>query len=56
MRKQTRRDAAKKVLQLSRETVRTLTPEELSKVVEAGDLTCPTGSSNTTQTQITIGG
>jgi hypothetical protein len=58
MRNKTRRSTAsqspKKLLQLTRETVRTLTSEQLSKVVfGGGDLTCPTGSSDT-QTKITV--
>jgi hypothetical protein len=63
MRKKTRRSPAstsprKQALQLSRETVRTLTSEELSQVVQAGDYwTCPTGSNPpTTQSKITIEG
>jgi len=58
MRKKTRRSAASKspgnpVLVLSRETVRTLTSEQLSQVVRGGEWTCPTGSSNTTETKHT---
>lgn len=54
MRKKTRRSTASRspenqVLKLSRETVRTLTSEELSQVVQAGDITCPTGSDTRTQ-------
>ena len=55
MRKKTRRGAASQspknqVLKLSRETVRTLTSEELSQVVQAvGDWTCPTGSNTHTK-------
>ena len=54
MRKKTRRSAASQppknqTLKLSRETVRTLTSEELSQVVQAGDITCPTGSNTQTQ-------
>jgi hypothetical protein len=62
MRKKTRRSPAstsprKQVLQLSRETVRTLTSEELSQVVQAGDWTCPTGSNpTTTQSKVTVEG
>jgi len=53
MRKKTRstapRSSTKQALKLSRETVRTLTPEQLSRVVQAVDWTCPTGSDTTTQ-------
>ena len=54
MRKITRRrgatskSAGQQVLQLSKETIRTLTPEELVRVVQAGDVTCPTGSATRT--------
>jgi len=57
MRKKTRRSAAsrspeKPVLKLSRDTVRTLTSEDLSRVVQAGDWTCPTGSDTTLTTKV----
>jgi hypothetical protein len=60
MRKKTRRSTASRspenqVLKLSRETVRTLTSEELSQVVQAGDISCPTGSSDTRTQQTTLG-
>lgn len=52
MRKTIRRSAApqtprRSALHFTRETVRTLTPEELSKVVQAGGITCPTGTEST---------
>jgi hypothetical protein len=59
MRKKTRRSTASRppenqVLKLSRETVRTLTSEELLQVVQAGEITCPTGSNTQTwQTTLT---
>jgi hypothetical protein len=54
MRKKTRRSTAsqspkKQPLKLSRETVRTLTSDELSRVVEAGEWVCPTGSPTRTR-------
>jgi hypothetical protein len=54
MRKKTRRSATsrspkKQVLQLSRETIRTLTSEELVQVVQAGEYTCPTTSETRTE-------
>ena len=49
MRKKNRRNAAPRssghqALQLSRETIRSLTPEQLSQVVHGNDITCPTGT------------
>jgi hypothetical protein len=54
MRKKTRRSAAsktsrKQVLQLTRETVRTLSSEELSRVVQGQVWTCPTGTDTSTK-------
>ncbi len=59
MRKKTRRSTASRspenqVLKLSRETVRTLTSEELSQVVQAADITCPTTSVTVTK-ETTLG-
>jgi len=56
MRKKIRHGEAAKspqsrALQLSRETVRTLTPQELSQVVRGGDQTCPTGSGSSSETK-----
>jgi hypothetical protein len=53
MRKQIRRrgtqsSSTNQGLQLTRETVRTLTSEELSRVVEAGVAACPTGTDTMT--------
>jgi hypothetical protein len=47
------RSSTKQVLKLSRETVRTLTSEQLSRVVQAAEVICPTGSDTTTTTKKT---